>query len=111
MSLEVFEVEEDWSSTCISVRKRCEFDIISITYARFVYWLESMLEVSSGLLDVFWKPLGGVLTIFFVRFWSILGVLWGLLRCPRRVFRSSGVVLEGISHSALDCFWQSHCKN
>ena len=53
MSLEVFEVEEDWSSACISVRTRCVFDIISLTYARFFYWLESMLEVSSGLLDVF----------------------------------------------------------
>ena len=60
MLLEVFEVEKDWSSACISVRKRCVFDIISITYAVF-FWLESMLEVSSGLLDVFWKPLGGVL--------------------------------------------------
>ena len=65
MSLEVFEVEEDWSSACISVRKRCVFDIISITYARFLYWLESMLEVSSGLLGDFWKPIWGVLTTYY----------------------------------------------
>ena len=49
------------------------------------YWLESMLEVSSGLLDVFWKPLGDVLTTFCDRldlFWALLegfGVFWKVL--------------------------------
>ena len=44
-----------------------------------------MLEVSSGLLDVFWKPLGGVLTTFCDRldlFWGLLegfGVFWKVL--------------------------------
>ena len=48
--LKVFELSLD-GSACISVRKRCVFDIISIIYARF-YWLEIRLEVSSGLMDV-----------------------------------------------------------
>ena len=34
-----------------------------------------MLEVSSGLLDVFWQPLGGVLTTF----WDRLDLFSGLL--------------------------------
>ena len=92
MSLEVFEVEKDWSSACISVRKRCVFDIISITYARFFYWLESMLEVSSGLLDVFWKPLWGVLTTFCDRL-DLFGISWKALECCGGSWRPPGTVL------------------
>ena len=35
-----------------------------------------MLEVSSGLLDVFWNPFGSVLRAF----WDRLDLFWGLLR-------------------------------
>ena len=65
MSLEVFKVEEDWSCACISVRKGCVFDIISIAYASWKCFRVSW--TSSGLLDVFWNPFGSVLTAFLDR--------------------------------------------
>ena len=105
MSFEVFEVEKDWSSACISVRKRCVFDIISITYARFIYWLEIMLEVSSGLLDIVWKPLGDVLTTFCNRldpFWALLegfAVFWRVLEASWHRLGACEELLENLGAS------------
>ena len=98
MSLEVFEVEEDWSSACISVRKRCVFDIISIAYARFfirlrlgwkcprVSWtsfgsrLGTVLSTFRYRLNPFWALLEG-----FEVFWTVLEASWHRLgACLRR---------------------------
>ena len=73
-----------------------------------------MLEVSSGLLDVFWKPLGGVLTTFFDRldlFWGLLeslGVFWTVLEaswhrlgaCLRRFWSTLGRLVRPIEVSS-----------
>ena len=58
------------------------------------------MEVSSGLLDVFWKPLGGVLTTFCDR----LNPFWGLLESFEVFWR----VLETSWHRLGAClrrFW------
>ena len=57
MSLEVFEVEEDWSCACISVKKGCVLAIISIAYARFIV---------IGL-RLYWKCLGVSWSSFGIR--------------------------------------------
>ena len=61
MSLEVFEVEEDWSCAWISVRKGCVFDIISIAYARFVF---IGLRLCWKCLRVSWTSFGTRLGVF-----------------------------------------------
>ena len=61
MSLEVFEVEEDWSCACISVRKGCVFDIISIAYARFIF---IGLRLCWKCLRVSWTSFGTRLGVF-----------------------------------------------
>ena len=83
MSLEVFDVEEDCSCACISVRKRCVFDIISSTYARF-------LLARDYVGSVF-----GCLGACLRRFWSILGRLVGPLEVSSEVFSELRGCLRG----------------
>ena len=100
MSLEVFEVEEDWSSACMSVRKRCVLDIISITYARVfiglrcwkclrVSWTSFGSRLGGDLptlcihLNPFWAPLEG-----FEVFWKVLKASWHRLGACLRSFWS-----------------------
>ena len=59
-----------------------------------------MLEVSSGLLDVFWKPLGGVLSAF----WDRLELFWGLLGGLGVFWRVLGVSWHRLG-ACLRSFW------
>ena len=58
-----------------------------------------MLEVSSGLLDVFWKPPGGVLSTFLRPLGPILGFLgrlWSVLKGLGRLLTPSWGLLEEV---------------
>ena len=107
MSLEVFEVEEDWSCACISVRKRCVFDIISIAYARFIFIGLRLVGSVSGLLDVFWNPFGTVFVSFLESLGPILGSLgrpWSVLEGLGGLLAPSWGLLEGLlGHLGTSC--------
>ena len=104
MSLEVFEVEEDWSCACISVRKGCVFDIISIAYARFIF---IGLRLCWKCLRVSWTSFGTRLGVFCQLFgtaWTYFGVSWGALECFGGSWGPSGTVL-GLACGAFGVSW------
>ena len=80
MSPEVFEVEEDWSSACMSVRKRCVLDLTSITYARVLIGLRLCWKC----LWVSWTCFGsrvGAICQLSASTWTHFGVPWRALEC------------------------------
>ena len=81
MSPGVLEVEEDWSSACMSVRKRCVLDLTSITYARALIGLKLCWKC----LWVSWTCFGsrvGAICQLSASTWTHFGVLesFGMFR-------------------------------
>ena len=114
MSLEVFEVEEDWSCACISVRKGCVLDIISIAYARFIFIGLRLWWKCLRVYWTYWKH-----DVFLV---TIESNIHGMCQYITKNLKHNRIRTSVATTNTTIAFvkqnlqkpmdlWQSHCKN